>query len=151
MQIISDGIYLKKLPPEIVAKRWDTIGYYIQQAIDQSDNPFGGGNLLAAIESNELICWGVLKVRGEIVDLIALVTSLVGGDRLLGGRDFVLYSVTAIKNLKREDYETCLSLFEEEAKDAKCTAITTYVKDPRFVELSKGLGFTVKHLIRKEF
>jgi len=147
---MSDGVRIHKLEPDYVSKRWDTLGYFIQQALEKSENPFAGGNLLKAIQTGKLECWAVMKIKGEVADMIGVVTTKVGGDQILGTRDLVLYSVTAIRRLNLDDFLAGVKQFEEVARGLGCSGLVSYVRDRQLAEMAERIGFQTKHVVRKE-
>ena len=130
---------LIKLIPEQVSEGWQYIGNMIEKSIAPIGiaNEETMSNVLAAILTDQLVCWMWMADAGPK----ALITTCVVQDPITNISSLLIYSLFG-DGLSKEDMEAGITKLKEYAKGIECTFLSAYTILPSVAEIVKATGGT---------
>ncbi len=131
---------LVKLLPDQVAQYWAGLKQAIQQALPPivQGKPVEDvlNNILTALMEGSMFCWALCQGEGLDKGLLikAVITTTTMFDACSGARCFMIYSMTGLVPLSREDWIDCHEAAVKEAHRMGCSFMAAYTQNPEIID-----------------
>ncbi len=141
----------RRIPADKVSKNWDSIGKHIEKALPTTSVATidRSANLLKSILKEELEVWcaGPVECEEGMVGISTIATIKVSIDLVSGGKNLIIYSLTAVKTVKLDLYDEGYRFLTELAVEKGCQNIIAYTGIKRLAVLSKQHGADISYVI----
>lgn len=129
---------LIRLLPDQIGKRWDVIGYAIENALppDIVNDPESMNNILLALLEEKLLCW----VYHDKTRIRAIVTTQIMEDIASKQKRLLLYTAYTFGKLDSSGWIDGLEALRKYARSEGCNSIIAYTKLEYMANLSKRIG-----------
>jgi hypothetical protein len=134
---------LVKLLPDQVAQYWAGLKQAIQQALPPivQGRPLEDvlNSILTALMEGSMYCWALCQGEGldKSLQIKAVITATMTFDACSGARSFLVYTMTGLAPLSREDWIDCHEAAIKEAHMLGCTFMSCYTQNPAIIDTAK--------------
>lgn len=140
-----------QLAPEVVARNWDGIGYYISQVLGPQHQNGSMQRMLNAITSGQAECWTLVERRPDKPCVLAIVVTAVTVDSITTSKNLIVYAMYGAPRIAMWQWQLGYQRLQEYARKRGCKKILAFSDVPDVLKLVERLGGTTDvHIVELE-
>lgn len=144
---------LVRLLPDDIERRWPVIREailsdappHVRDIVEANENAIS--SLLFALLDGTLHCWILVEYEDKEAKIKAVVTTTITMDAPSGIKNLLIYSVTAYKELSKEQVMDSYNSLKEFARSLKCSKVLSFTNSPDNMEMAKSMGGKVSQTL----